>query len=89
MNVIKNIYLRGIELDLGSGLPLIIESVSGGVNGGCNLYIGKAQSECSIIVKNISGDVIEFYNPIQGSIIPFSVTEIIAVNNVSKVVALW
>lgn len=90
MNVIKTQYLRGVELDLNS-LPLVIESVSGGVNGGCNLYIGYVDNEASpaITVKNISGDVIEFSNPIQGTILPFSVTEIVAIKEVSKIVALW
>jgi hypothetical protein len=88
MNVIKTQYLRGVELDLNT-LPLIIESVSGGINGGCNLYIGSSVPESTITVKNISGDIVTFYNPIQGAVLPFSVIEIISVDAVEKVVALW
>jgi hypothetical protein len=88
MNVTKKQYLRGIELDLNT-IPLVIESVSGVINSGCNLYIGSSTVESSITVKNISGDVVEFYNPIQGTILPFSVTEIIDYSNVEKLVALW
>ena len=84
MNVIKTQYLRGLNLE---SVPQIIESVSGGINGGCNLYIGKTTS--SITVKNISGDEVEFANPIEGSILPFSVTEIVSVNGEMFLVALW
>lgn len=89
MNTKKTQYLRGIEED---DSPHKIKSLSGGseaVNGGCNLYIGASQADCSITVKNIYGDEVSFYNIIQGSIIPFSVTEIINVDNMSKLVALW
>lgn len=86
MNINKKQYLRCLNLE---SQPQVIDSVSGGINVGCNLYVGSASPECSITVKNISGDEIRFFNPIQGSIIPFSVTEIISVDNMSKIVALW
>lgn len=87
MNVTKNQYLRGLNLQ---SEAQVIESVSGGINGGCNLYIGEsALSDSYITVKNISGDEVTFDNPAQGVVLPFSVTEIIAISNISKLVALW
>lgn len=88
MNVIKTQYLRGVELEL-NVLPLVIESVSGGINGGCNLYVGSSTEDSFIRVKNISGDEVKFNNPIQGTVLPFSVTEIVDFNNIEKLVALW
>lgn len=86
MNTRKTQYLRGKDL---AAEPQVIESVSGGVNGGCNLYIGTSTAGSRIKVKNLSGDEINFYNPIQGTIIPFIVTEITGLDNVSNLVALW
>lgn len=87
MNVIKTQYLRGLDLQ---SEAQVIESVSGGTNGGCNLYIGEsALSDSYITVKNISGDEVTFHNPSQGVVLPFSITEIVAIGNVSKLVALW
>jgi len=88
MNVTKKQYLRGLNLNLGV-LPLSIESVSGVINSGCNLYIGSSTVGSYIIVKNISGDEVRFTNPIQGAVLPFSVTEILEFSNIEKVVALW
>lgn len=86
MNVLKNQFLRGLNL---AAEAQVIESVSGGVNGGCNLYIGTCTTGGKIKVKNISGDEVEFNNPIQGSVLPFSVTEIVSLTGVSNLVALW
>jgi len=86
MNVLKNQFLRGLNL---AAEAQVIESVSGGVNGGCNLYIGTSTTGGKIKVKNISGDEVEFNNPIQGSVLPFSVTEIVSLTGVSNLVALW
>lgn len=91
MNTRKTQYLRGLNVDLDS-LPQTIESVSGGINGGCNLYIGAISGESGssyITVKNISGDEVTFRSPIQGTIIPFSVVEIVDAVGVNKLVALW
>jgi len=88
MNTNKKQYLRGLNL-----LSTVqnIESISGGVNRGCNLYVGFTSSEHipEIQVKNIYGDVVEFFNPIQGSILPFSFVEILDIKNTGKIVALW
>jgi hypothetical protein len=88
MNVIKTNYLRGLNLDI-SDLPLKIESVSGATNSGCHLYIGEATSGNSIVVKNLSGDIVSFQNVIQGTILPFVCTEIISVDSADYLVALW
>jgi len=86
MNVLKNQYLRGLNLE---SVAQVIESVSGGVNGGCNLYIGSSTTDSILVVKNISGDVVQFENIIQGTILPFSVTEIVSLSGIGKLVALW
>lgn len=85
MNVVKTQYLRAINLEASIQ---VIDSVSGGVNGGCDLYI-TCKKDATIRVKNISGDEVSFFNLISGTILPFSVTEIIYINNVDKLVALW
>jgi len=86
MNILKNQYLRGLTLE---SEAQVIESVSGGVNGGCNLYIGSATTDNILVVKNISGDEVQFENVIQGTVLPFSVTEIVSLSGVGKLVALW
>lgn len=86
MNVLKNQYLRGLNIE---SVAQVIESVSGGVNGGCNLYIGSSTTDNILVVKNISGDVVQFKNIVQGTILPFSVTEIVSLSGVAKLVALW
>ena len=42
-----------------------------------------------ITVKNLSGDEITFYNVLQGTILPFVVTEITGSLDVQGLVALW
>lgn len=86
MNTRKNQYLRGVNLDIIDNLPYKIPSVSGGENGGCDLYIGNSGN---ITVKNISGDIVTFTNPLQGTILPFSVVEVLSMTDELNLVALW
>lgn len=86
MNVLKTQYLRGRAL---TAVAQVIAPISEGINGGCNLYIGVSEAESYISIKNISGDDFVFNNPIQGTIIPFSVTEITDISGVNGLVALW
>lgn len=87
MNVIKTNYLRG--LNLANGYVGLIPSVSGVSNPGCHLYIGDSKTVNYITVKNLSGDEITFYNVLQGTILPFVVTEITGSLDVQGLVALW
>jgi hypothetical protein len=89
MNVIKTNYLRGVNLSIAE-LPLSIDSVSGPENLGCHLYIGITDStQNSITVKNLSGDIVTFSNVLQGTILPFICTEIIDIDSVDGLVAVW
>ena len=53
------------------------------------MYVGSSTTDSIIAVKNISGDTVQFENIIQGTILPFSVTEIVSLTGVGKLVALW
>ena len=86
MNVLKTQYLRGRAL---TAEAQVIAPISEGINAGCNLYIGSSETESYISVKNISGDSVIFNNPIQGTVIPFSVTEITDISGVGGLIALW
>ena len=86
MNILKNQFLRGRNL---ATEAQVIAPISEGINGGCNLYIGSSTTDSLITVKNISGDSVQFKNIIQGTVLPFSVTEIVSLTGVSNLVALW
>jgi len=86
MNILKQQYLRGVNLESASQ---VINSISGGVNSGCNLYVGVSTQDSIITVKNTSGDEIIFNNVIQGTVLPFSVIEITDISGIGGLVALW
>ena len=86
MNILKNQFLRGVNIE---AVAQVIAPIGEGVNGGCNLYIGSSTTGSVIVVKNISGDSVQFDNIIQGTILPFSVTEIVSLVGISELVALW
>jgi hypothetical protein len=87
MNILKTNYLRGLNLE--NDFIGLIPSVSGEINSGCHLYIGQADTVNSITVKNLSGDEIVFNNLLQGTILPFVVTEVTDSTAVQELVALW
>jgi hypothetical protein len=87
MNILKTNYLRGVNIS--SGFIGKLPSVSGTLNPGCHLYIGESSASNSLTVKNLSGDEVSFKNVLQGTVLPFAVTEITSSSDVGSLVALW
>lgn len=59
-------------------------------NPGCYLYIGSSV-QGTIVVTTIGGDVIYFFNVLQGTVLPVQVIKLHATGteNINRIIALW